>query len=256
MSAKADQLLRRLGGHASVDDPLFGHASGAPELERQLHEASHWLIARGATFEIFAFTTGSDRDVTEGTLTLTVDGERLSLPVAVVAERRPERRVDLRLYYAAHALPATPGSPPGRATLVPRDDALSVPPPVAAHLLALTRGDLAALVASFEHGASLRDSAGKTFVKDDGAGGALRAYYEKVLVSRGRLRPSAEPPRVPPAVGIDLAKGARADDGRTCALEFTVTSAHGEGVAPQPGLAVYVRGESGLLRALRLYQDW
>jgi hypothetical protein len=30
---------------------------------------------------------------------------------------------------------------------------------------------------------------------------------------------------------------------------------HGKGVPPQAGLAVYERGESGLLRAARIYED-
>jgi hypothetical protein len=50
-------------------------------------------------------------------------------------------------------------------------------------------------------------------------------------------------------------KGARADDGRTCALEYTVVRLHGSEIPPQAGLAVYERGESGLLRSVRLYDD-
>jgi hypothetical protein len=50
-------------------------------------------------------------------------------------------------------------------------------------------------------------------------------------------------------------KGARADDGRTCALEYTVVRVHGKPVPPQAGLAVYERGESGLLHAVRVYED-
>ena len=55
--------------------------------------------------------------------------------------------------------------------------------------------------------------------------------------------------------GIEVLKGARADDGRTCALEYTVVRVHGKPVPPQAGLAVYERGESGLLHAVRVYED-
>ena len=52
-----------------------------------------------------------------------------------------------------------------------------------------------------------------------------------------------------------VGQGATADDGRTCAFEYTLTKMNGRPVAPQAGLAVYERGDSGLLRALRVYDD-
>jgi hypothetical protein len=241
VSAQSEQLVRRLGGRATVDDPLFGRASGMPALARYLDKAAAWLTSRGGSFEVLAFTTGSDRDVTEGTLTLTSEGNRVALPVAVVAERRPEREVEIRLYYSTKAIH---GAPTTRAPLVPRDDELAVPPPVALHLQALARGDVDGVIASFENGGTLRDPAGETYAKE-GEGGSLRAFYEKHLGSR----PAGAP-------GVEVLKGARADDGRTCALEYTVTRLHGRDVSPQPGLAVYERGESGLLRTARLYHDY
>jgi hypothetical protein len=241
VSAQADQLARRLGDRATVDDPIFGRASGVPELTGYLERAASWFNERRSAFTPLAFTTGSDRDVTEGTLQLVVNGRPVSVPIAVVAERRPEREVEIRLYFSTRAIQ---GSPTVRAPLVPRDDGLGVPPPVAAHLGALGRGDVDALIASFENGATLRDPTGVLHMKD-AQGGALRAYYETVFASRSPGQP-----------GIELLKGARADDGSTCALEYTVARLRGRDVAPQPGLAVYERGESGLLRAARLYHDY
>ena len=52
-----------------------------------------------------------------------------------------------------------------------------------------------------------------------------------------------------------MLKGARADDGRICALEYTVVRVRGKNVPPQAGLAVYERGETGLLRSVRIYED-
>jgi hypothetical protein len=240
VSAQAEQLIRRLGGRATVDDPLFGRTTGMPALARYLEQASAWLTERDGAFETLAFTTGSDRDVTEGMLTLTVEGKRVAVPVAVVAERRPEREVEIRVYYSTRAIQ---GAPTSRAPLIPRDNELAVPPPVAAHLFALERGDLNAVVAGFENGATLRDPAGTTHRKD-AQGGALREFYEKLFATGptgGR--------------GVEVSKGARADDGRTCALECTVIRMPSGDVSPQPGLGVYERGESGLLRAARLYHD-
>jgi hypothetical protein len=242
VSAQAEQLVRRLGSRATVDDPIFGRTTGMPTLSHYLDQAASWMTARSAAFERVAFTTGSDRDVTEGTLAVTVEGKRVSVPVAVVAERRPEREVEIRVYYSTKPIH---GTATVRAPLVPRDDELTVPPPVAAHLQALGRGDLDALVGSFEDGATLRDPTGETHVKT-AVGGAMRAFYEQLLAPGGG-------PRGP---GIDVLKGARADDGRTCALEYTIARLHGRDVPPQAGLAVYERGESGLLRSARLYHDY
>ncbi|HEY4014994.1 MAG TPA: hypothetical protein VGM06_16740 [Polyangiaceae bacterium] len=240
LSSQCEDLSRRLGSRATVDDPIFGRASGTAAVREQIDQAAAWFAAKGAGFERVAFTTGSDRDVTEGVLTFVVDGKRVVLPVAVVAERRPEREVEIRVYHSTKSLGvgATTRSP-----LVPRDDELPLPPPIDAHLYALARGDIESVIAGFEEGATLRDPLGGAHPKA-GEGGALRAYYER-LIGTG----------IPRGPGLDLLKGARADDGRTCALEYTVAKLHGRDVPPQPGLAVYERGESGLLRAARLYHD-
>jgi len=242
LDGQADQLARRLGERATVDDPIFGRASGLPGLERYLREMGEWLVKHQGAFEKLGLTLGSDRDVTEGTLALSFDGRRVSVPVAVVAELRKEREVELRLYYSTAPIHGTHAV---RAPLLPQDDEVAVPPPVAAHLDALARGDLEAAVASFQHGGTVRDPAGATHSRGD-AGGALRAYYANVF--RG---PAADGR----GAGVDILKGARADDGRTCALEYTVVRVHGKDVPPQAGLAVYERGESGLLRALRVYEE-
>jgi hypothetical protein len=235
-----EQLVRRLGERATVDDPIFGRTSGMPALERYLEEMAAWLRKHDAAFEKVAFTMGSDRDVTEGTLTLSFDGRRAAVPVAVVAERRKEREVEVRLYYSTRPIKGTRAA---RSPLLAQDDEVAVPPPVAAHLDALARGDVSGVVASFENGGALRDAAGVTYAKDDDQGGALRGYYQKLFVSDAS------------AAGVQVLKGARADDGRTCALEYTVVRVRAKNVAPQAGLAVYERGESGLLRAVRVYED-
>lgn len=239
VEGQADQLAIRLGDRATVDDPIFGRATGLPALERYLEEIATWLGKRTASFEKFAFTMGSDRDVTEGTLGLTCEGaRRVSVPIAVVCERRKEREVEMRLYYSTRPINGTPAV---RSPLLPQDDEIAVPPPVAAHLAALARGDVDAIVASFEVGASVRDPSGAVHTRDDEGGGALRAYYERLLGDR--------------TGGVEVLNGARADDGRTCALEYTVVKVHGAAVVPQAGLAVYERGESGLLKAARIYED-
>jgi hypothetical protein len=237
VSSQADQLLRRLGDRATVDDPIFGRTSGMPALARYLEEQAAWLAKRQGAFDKVAFVTGSDRDVTEGTLSLTFEGRRVTVPVAVVAERRPEREIEIRLYYSTKPIKGTHAV---RSPLLPKDDEVAVPPPVAAQLGALARADIGAIVAAFENGAALRDAGGSSYEKTDG-GGPLREYYERLFTVDGG--------------GIEVLKGARADDGSLCALEYTVVRVLGKTVAPQAGLAVYERGASGLLRAVRVYED-
>src|SRR5258708_7866622 len=190
VSAQAAQLKRRLGDRATVDDPIFGRANG-PALTRYLEEVATWLSQRQGVFDKVAFVTGSDRDVTEGTLALTFEGRRVQVPVAVVAERRPEREVELRLYYSTKPIKGTRAV---RSPLLPQDDEVAVPPPVAAHLEALSRADIKALIASFEVGGTLRDSAGTTYLRD-GEGGPLSEYYAKLFDPASRpARGSAPPP--------------------------------------------------------------
>lgn len=232
VSGESESLARRLGDRATVDDPIFGRTSGMPALARYLDEIAAWMNKHGAAFDATRYTTGSDRDVTEGTLSLDFDGRRVSLPIAVLVERRREREVEARLYYSTRPIRGTHAV---RSPLLPQDDEIAVPPPVQAHIEAIARGDAAAVVESFESGGAVRDAIGRTHAHAE-----LRAFYESLFARGG---------------GVEVLKGARADDGRICALEYTVVRVHGKNVPPQAGLAVYERGESGLLRAVRLYED-
>ena len=242
LTAQSEHLARRLGERSTVDDPIFGRAKGMPKLAEFLRDISEWLTNRDAAFDKTAFTLGPDSDVTEGTLALTLNAKRVPIPVAIVAERRRGREVEMRLYYSTQAIRG-PGAV--RPRIHPDADPIPVPPPVAAHVDALARGDVDAAVASFESGGSLRDSAGVVHIRDNG-GGPLRVWHENLLRARsGQSGRGA----------YEIAKGARTDDGRTCALEYTVVRAHGADVVPQPGLAIYERGESGLLSQVRMYDD-
>ena len=239
VASQPDQLALRLGDRATVDDPIFGRTNGMPALLRYLQEVAAWLGKKQASFEKVGFTLGSDRDVTEGTLLLTEGGRRVSVPVAVVAERRKEREVEVRLYYSTKPINGTHAV---RSPLLPQDDRIAVPPPVAAHLAALASGSVASIVDSFEVGATLRDPGGSRYTRDED-GGTLRGFYERLF---GAASASG---------GVELLNGGRADDGSTCALEYTIVKVHGKGVPAQAGLAVYERGESGLLKAARVYED-
>jgi hypothetical protein len=239
LSGETESLARRLGERATLDDPLFGHTSGTLALERALKERAAWLATRGATFANRGLVVGSDREVTEGLLSLTTDGRQVVLPVAVVAEKRREREVDVRLYYSTRAFSQTPAARPS----VRASEDVVVPPPVATHLDALSRADLGALVASFERDATLCAPDGTSY-GGSSARPSLRAYFETIVGAAGQAEG-----------GTTLLGSARADDGNACALECALVRFRGRDVPPQAALVVYERGDSGLLKAARFYGD-
>jgi hypothetical protein len=227
-----DALASRLGSRATVDDPIFGRSSGLPALARYVAEVSGWLKRNKATYTRLYFTTGADRDVTEGALALTFEDKTVELPIAVVAERRASREVELRVYYSARPIKGTFAL---RSPLVERNDEVTLPSPVPSHLEALRKGDVDAVLATFEADGSRREAGGVEQKK----GAGLEESY-RALLEQG---------------GVEILRGGAADDGRTCALEYTLVKIRGKSVAPQAGLAVYERGDNGLLRALRNYDD-
>jgi hypothetical protein len=232
LDGSVDALVKRLGGRATVDDPVFGRASGLPALERFLNDAAKWLSEHGATFTRLHFTTGADRDVTEGRLALRVDSRQVELPIAVVAERRRSREVELRLYYPTHPIKGTHAL---RSPLVGEDKELVLPAPVQEHVAALGKADVAAVVDTFETEGAVREAGGAEHAKKED----LKTFYERISGSGG----------------VEVVMGGVADDGRTCALEFTLVKLRGKTVPPQAGLTVYERGDSGLLRSVRIYDD-
>jgi hypothetical protein len=217
-----EALASRLGAKATLDDPILGRAQGLPAIRALLDASSAWLRKHDAKYARVAFTTGVDRDVTEGTLSLTLPDKTLDLPVAVVAERRKSREVEVRVYFAAQSV----GGGAEARSLEPAsvNDPAPLAPAVQDFLAALGRGDRDAALAAFEEEGAARDARGLEHAK---SGGALRAYFET-------LGPLA------------FARAGSADDGRTCALEIATA---------KPSLFVFERGDSGLVRALRIYGD-
>src|SRR5688500_17336553 len=65
-------LAARLGSRAAIDDPMYGRAAGLPALEDHIARFSQWLLDHQGSYGRSHFTTGIDRDVTEGTITLSL----------------------------------------------------------------------------------------------------------------------------------------------------------------------------------------
>jgi hypothetical protein len=235
LDGQRESLAKRLGARATIDDPLHGRVSGLPGVEQLLEKTQAWLEERRATFQKGAFSTGIDRDVSEGVLTLQHGGKTVDLPVAVVTERRKSREVELRVYCSRKLVAAGATRP----RLVPTASDLPLPKLVSDHVDALRAGSLDAALACFESDGTFVEADGRSAAKQDGT---LRAALQ------GLLGTTQSP-------GCELQAGGYADGGRTCALEYTLVRLGGRDVTAQGGLLVYERGDSGLIRTLRAYDD-
>jgi hypothetical protein len=231
-----EALAKRLGPRATIDDALHGRTAGLPGIEHHLEKTQAWLEQRQATFQKTAFSTGIDRDVAEGMLSLRIDQATVELPIAVVTERRKSREVELRVYCSRRLV----GHAGPRPRLVPLAPDLPLPKVAGDHLDALRAGSLEAALDCFEIDGVSIDADGTVHRKQDGT---LRKALQALI---GTTSPSP---------GCDLQRGGYADGGRTCALEFTLVRLGGRDVTAQGGLLVYERGDNGLIRSLRAYDD-
>jgi hypothetical protein len=215
--AKAS-LLRRLGDAASLDEPLFGRSMGLAELEAHVGKLAAWLSERSARFLPSGVVVGGDRDVAEGVLDLRVDGAGLSLPVAVVVERRRAREVSVRVYHATKSVAGARRGPAAAANVSP-----SFPELVAEQFLALRNHDAAEVFSGFQTDGTVCDGLGQE--------------YDKATLAELLARSD-----------MDLEPRTVADDGKICAVECARNDDTGS-------LLVFQRGDTGLLCSLRIYDD-
>ncbi len=169
---------------------------------------------------------------------LQFDGQhgRVDLPVAIVADRRSDGRIDeLRIYFSHWSLA---GHHAHRPPLLQPDPELCESDVVGDYQRALAAGDVNAIVAAFEPDGYAREPAGGRHVHRDLDG--LRSFYELLFSNGG---------------GIPLEHCAVIDDGRSCALEYNVVRWGKTELPPEAGVAVYVRGQRGKLAAARVYDD-
>ena len=235
VDGQREQLAKRLGARATIDDPIHGRAAGLPGIDQLLAKTEAWIESHKATYQKGAFSTGIDRDVAEGVLSLTEDGKTVDLPIAVVTERRKSREVELRVYASRKVT----GAPAPRPRLVALVSDLPLPKLVADHLDALKAGSVDAVLACFETDGVIIDADGRAHRKSDGT---LRPHVQALLGSTQ-------------SPGCDLQRGGYADGGRTCGLEYTLVRLAGRDVTAQAGLLVYERGDTGLVHTLRCYDD-
>ncbi len=236
LTGETDALIQSFAGEPEVHYPVRGRVKGERAFAEYAAATKAWLEQREATIDDIALLMTKRRSVGEAVLHLGGEDGRVDLPVAIVAERRTDGRIEeVRIYYSSWPLN---GRHVHRPPLLQPDAGLRESDVVGEYQLALGAGDVDAIMAAFEPDGYAREPAGGQHVHT-GAGG-LRAFYERLFSNGG---------------GIPLEHCAVVDDGRVCALEYNVVRWGETDLRPEAGIAVYVRGESGKLAAARIYDD-
>ncbi len=236
MAGEIDALIGSFAGEPELHDPVRGRIKGARAFAAFAGETHAWLEARDASIEDVDVVITERRGVEEVVLHLGGEGGQVELPVAIVADRQPDRRIDeLRIYFSSWPLT---GRHANRPPLLQPDPKLREPGVVGEYQRALAAGDVEAILSTFESGAYAREPAGGEYIHEGPAG--LRDFYALLFSNDG---------------GIPLEHCAVTDDGRACALEYNVVQWGRTVVPPEAGVAVYVRGENGALSAARIYDD-
>ncbi len=236
LAGDLDALVESFAGEPELHHPVRGRVRGRPAFAAFVDWMTGWLRERDASVEDVQHVITERRGFEEVVLHLDGEAGRIALPVAVVADRAPDGRLEeLRVY---HSLWALTGRHATRPPLLQPDPQLRPTDVVAEYLRALAAGDVAAIVATFEPDGHAREPAGGAYVHRGPDG--LRAFYELLFSNGG---------------GIPLEHCSLLDDGRLCLLEYDVVRWGATELPPQAGVAVYVRGPSGRLAAARIYDD-
>ncbi len=237
MSGEVDALVESFSGEPEVHHPVRGRIKGERAFRRFVDDTTSRLAARNAEVEYVNFLITRPRGVEEVVLHLDVDGARVGLPLALAADHddEDERIVELRLYFSTWPLT---GRHANRPPLLQPDQDLQVPDVVGEYQHALATGDVEAILAAYEPGGRMREPADGAYVHR--GTDELRTLYEQYFSNGG---------------GIPLEHCSVTDDGRACALEYNVVTWGQTALAPEAGLAVYVRGDAGKLADARVYDD-
>jgi hypothetical protein len=236
MAGDPDPLVESFSVRPEVHDPVRGRIKGEAAFRAFVTETSAWLRQHHASVEDVEHAVLERRGFEEVVVHLDTDDGTVSLPVAIVADRRVDGRIDeVRVYFTTQPLT---GRHANRPPLLQPDPELAVPDAVAAYVRAFEAGDQDAVVAAFEPDGYAREPAGGCHVRSGPDG--LRAFYER-LFSDG--------------VGIPLETCALVDDGRVAALEYNLVQGGTTRQRPQAGVAMFAPGRSGKLAAVRVYDD-
>jgi hypothetical protein len=238
LAEEPEALVRSFAARRPVlDDPRVGRVEGARKLRAFVKGTTEWLRERDAVVENVALTRTPTRTVEEVVLNLLADdGGRVELPVAVVADRNPDRTLKMIRVY--HSMWPLTGEHRVRPPLLPADPNLHAEGTPGVYQRALAEGDLAGIVATFEPEGYAREPSGAAY---------LHLGTEALFELYGRLFANAG--------GIGLEHCTLTDDGVRCAIEYNCVRWGDSELPPQAGVAVYERSGGGSLAAARIYDD-
>jgi hypothetical protein len=236
MTGELNPLLGSFAGEPELHHPVRGRIRGARAFEAYFDEMQAMFAERIASVEDVDRVLVEGHGFEETVVHFEGDDGRAGLPIAVVADKEADGRIDeLRMYYSGWPLT---GRHANRPPVLQPDPELRPSGVVAEYQAALAAGDVDAIVAAFEPDGYAREPTGGTYVHEGRDG--LRAFYEGLFSNGG---------------GIPLEHCAVIDDDRACALEYNVVRWGETELPPEAGVAVYVRGETGKLAAARIYDD-
>jgi hypothetical protein len=234
LAGDPDPLVESFAGEPEVHDPVRGRIRGVPAFRAFVAQTSAWLHQNHATVDDVEHVILERRGFEEVVLRLNTDRGPVDLPVAVVAEREADGRIDeVRVYFSTAPIS---GRPARRQPLLQPDPGLPVSEAVARYLRALAVGDVDEVVAAFEPDGTVREASGRLV---NGGPEGLNAFYSQLLADGGT---SVEP-------------CALIGDGQVCSLEYNVVRRGTTELAPRAGLGVFEVGGTGRLAALRLYDE-
>jgi ketosteroid isomerase-like protein len=235
-SGDFDALIGSFAGEPELQHPVRGRIRGARAFEKYVTETNAWLREQNASIEDVEYVVAGHRGFAEVVIHLDGKDARVGLPVLVISDKEPDGRItELRIYYSSWPLR---GRHSVRTPVLQFDPKLHVSDVIAEHVSALSAGDAEAIVATFEADGYAREPAGAPFVHRGHDG--LSTFYELLFSNDG---------------GISLEHCLLTDDRRACALEYNLVRWGKTELPPQAGIVVYVRGQSGKLAAVRIYDD-
>jgi hypothetical protein len=236
MAGDPGPLVESFAGEPEVHDPLRGRIKGVAAFTAFATETSAWLHEHRASVEDVEHVILERRGFEEVVLHLDTDRGPVDVPILVVADRGLDGRIhELRIYFSGR--PIT-GHRATRPPLLQPDLGLPRAGGVGAYVDAFATGDVAAVAAAFESEGCLQDAQGHQHGHEGPMG--VTAYFERLFSTGG---------------GIPLESCALVEDGRNCVLEYNVAGWDATPLPPRAGAGVFVRGLSGRLAAVRLYDD-
>jgi hypothetical protein len=236
MAGEHRALIGSFAGEPVLHDPLHGRIKGVRAFEWYVAALRAFLEQQNMVFDAVEDVVTADRNLEEVVLHLDGQTARTDVPVAILADRTPDGRLaELRTY---HSMWPVLGRHVHRPPMMQLDPELRPPDVVREYQCALAAGDVDAILDTFEPDAYAREPSGDPYTYRGRDG--LRTFYEHMFSNDG---------------GVVLEHCAMINTGRACAIEYNVVKWGRTELAPESGVAVYVRGESGKLAAAHIYDD-